>query len=947
MPPREQGAAVLVGRADELNRLRSAVRRRPALVQLEGEAGVGKSRLVTELVESADVGVLTVLVGHCQHSREPFPLGAVLDALRRARDPLACRGPLNSVTSVLRAAVPELADVLPPLPPELSGPVFDRHLLFRAVREVLVALGPVLLVVEDLHWADDGTRQLLRFLMADPPPELAVLVTYRREDLPWGMPLGGAYRPGPGVGVEILPLEPLGTAEVRVLAGLLLGVDTVSAEFATTLHEQTAGLPFVIEEFLRVNRVAAEGTTARWADRAEVPVLLREAVTERLVGLSPDAGRLVRAAAAFAVPASVEVLGVVAGLAGERLREAVTELLARALLREAANGTVSFRHVLSRRTVYGAMNSIERKELHRRAVRLLAAHEHPPLVQLAEHSRLADLRAEWLCYGEAAADQALAASDATTASTLLRLLLAEPALARADVDRLAVKLGEAAQAGLDATGSASALKRLLVDDRLSAQARGQVRMQLGLLLSRFFHGVAEGRAQLELAVDELGARPDLAAKCMSALAMPCTGDVPQPSLAAWLRKADAEIEQCENQERRLSLIADVLGTLVALGDPAAEDRMSTVTVLGHTPGEQRQIARARCTIADSLTVTGRFHAAREHLWAGVRMAEESGGLYVVSTARSTMTRLDWFTGDWEGLAERAGSLLARYRELSAVAAELELVLGHLALVSGDGETARGHLLRTGVRTPRVAVAQVALGGGAGLIRLALREDDIVLASAEADAGVALLRRKEVWAWSGELLPAAVDAYLAAGRAREAGELVRSAEEGIRGLVAPLAAAALHTCRGALEEHAGGSGADHHAAAARAFDTMGAPYLAALAWERTEAHRLSAGGDDAVAAYTRCAERYHALGATHDAARCRHLLRCLGIVTPSRQGRRGYGERLSPRELEVARLLAAGYTNTKIAETLFLSARTIEHHTSRVLRKLQVASRRDIRAADLR
>ena len=949
MAPHDPVPTALVGREDELGRLRSAVRRTPALVQVEGEAGVGKSRLVRELVDSTGPGGPTVLVGYCQHLREPFILGAVLEALRRVRGRLQRCGPLNPVTSALRAAAPELADLLPPLPPEIGDPVFDRHLLFRAIREVLAAVGPVLLVIEDLHWADDGTLQLLRFLMADPPPELAVLVTYRREDLPWGMPLGAAYRPGAGVTAEILPLEPLDTANVRILASVLLGVDAVSAEFAATLHEHTAGLPFVIEEVLRsvpVDRTAVDGPAVRWPDRGEVPVLLRESVAERLAGLSPAAGALARAAAAFAIPAPIEVLGEVAGLAGDRLRAAVDEVLACALLHDAGEGTCAFRHVLARQAVYGSMSSIERRELHRRAARLLAAVVPQPLVQLAEHSRLAHQRADWLSYGEAAADQALAVSDAMTASPLLRLLLAEPALSGADVDRLGVKLGEAALLGLDVPSSASVLKRLLVDGRLSDAARGHVRMQLGLLLSRCSDALVEGRAQLELAVDELGGHPDLAAKCMSALAVPFTGDTPLPSLAAWMRKADAAIDQCSDQQQRISLMANVVGALVAVGDPAADDRLPALPAVGRTLGEQREIARAHCNLGDSLTMTGRFDAAGEYLRFGVKAAEDSGALYVLSTARSTRIRLDWFTGAWDGLAERARSLLAEYRELTAIATELNLVLGQVALVRGEWDAARAHLLETGVRTPRDAITHIALGGSAGLIRLALRDDDVVLAVVEADAGVALLRRKEVWAWAGELAPAAVDAYLAAGRVLDAEDLVRSATEGLRGTVAPLAAAALRSCRGALEDHAGRSGAEHHAAAARAYEDMGAPYLAALAWERAQAHLLDAGGDRAVAAYSQCAERYHALGATHDAARCRHLLRSLGITTPSRQGRRGYGNSLSPREREVARLLAAGHTNNEIAETLFLSPRTVEQHASRVLRKLNVASRREIRTAAL-
>jgi DNA-binding CsgD family transcriptional regulator len=937
----------LVGRDDELGRLRLAVRRTPALVQVEGEAGVGKSRLVRELI---DADPAPVLIGYCQQLREPFILGAVLEALRRARPGLQRCGELNPVTSALRAAVPELADLLPEPAAGAGDPMFDRHLLFRAVREVLAALGPVLLVIEDLHWADDGTLQLLRFLMADPPPELAVVVTYRREDVAGGIPLGTAYRPGAGVASELLRVAPLEVAHVRAMAAAILRTDAVSAEFAAELHQQTAGLPFVLEEVLRSLRpgVIADGAAARrLSDGGEVPVLLRESVAERLAALSPDAARLVRAAAAFATPATVDLLGDVAELSDDRLRAAVIDTLDGSILHDDGTGVLAFRHALARQAAYTTVSAVECRELHERAVRLLGKLDPPPLVQLAEHSRLANRRADWLRYGEAAADHALAVSDATTATPLLRRLLAEPRLSSEAVDRLGVKLGEAAQLGLDARSSAAVLKRLLVDPRLSASARGEVRMQLGLLLGRQGDGVAEGRAQLELAADELAARPELAAKCMSALAQPFTGDTPLHLVDQWMRKADAAIDGCAEPELRISLMANVVGSLAAVGDPTMDERMADLPTVGMTLGEQRQVARAHTNLADSLTMVGRFDTARDHLRFGTRAAEESGALYVLSTARSTAIRLDWFTGEWDGLAERARPLLVEYRELMAVATELSLVLGLLAMVRGESAAAAEHFAETGVRTPRDAIAHIALGGSAGLIRLALRDDDVVLAVLEADAGMALLRRKDTWAWAGELAPAAVDAYLAAGRVHDAEDVARSLAEGISGTVAPFAAAALHTCLGAIAEHAGTSGVEHHLAAAHAYTDLGAPYLAAVARERADARLIRDGGASAVEACGRSAERYADLGATHDAARCRHLLRTLGVKTPSRQGRRGYGNTLSPREHEVARLLASGHTNNQIAEILFLSPRTVEQHAARVLRKLKLGSRREIRGVDLR
>ncbi|MGZ3144296.1 helix-turn-helix transcriptional regulator [Lentzea chajnantorensis] len=926
--------AALVGRAAELGLLRAAVvGRRPALVQVEGEAGVGKSRLVRELVAAVAPVLPTVLTGRCQRTPEPFVLGPVLEALRGLRGVLAGGG-LSPVTAALRAVVPELADVLP-APVTAADPRFDRHLLFRAVREVLAVAGPAVLVVEDLHWADEATLAFLRFLLSDPPARLAVVITFRREDVTGGMPLGTAFRPAAGVTTEIVELAPLDVAQVGELAAAVLGVPAVGEAVAAELHGRTAGLPFVVEEAIR----------GHGAGHGGVPVLVRESVAERVAALTPDARRLVRAASVFTEPVTAEQLGEVADLAGQRLRAAVDEALARPVLHQTGENTYWFRHALARQAVYCAVGVMHRTELHARAVRSLAAADPPPLVQLAEHSRLAHRRDEWLTYGERAADQALASADATTATALLRLLLAEASLSGADVDRLGAKLGEASLLGLDVAASVAVLKPLLADERLSPAARGEVRMHLGLLLARQSDTLAEGRAQLELAVDDLAGRPELAAKCVSALAQPFNGDAPLPSLTRWLREADAIAGRCEDGELRISLVANVVGSLVAVGDRAVLDRLDSLPRAGRTLGEQRQVARAHCNLADSLTIVGRFDQAGDHLRFGTQAARDSGARYVLSTAHSTEVRLAWFTGEWDGLAERAAALLAEHRGLVAVAGELHLVLGLLALARGQWAAAAAHLEQTGVRTPRDAVTPVALAGSAGLVRLALR-DDVARAGHEADAGLALARRKQVWAWAGELAEAAVDAYLAADRVHDARDVVRDLEEGIAQAAAPLAAAALHSCRGALAAHTGGDGTPCFTAAARAYEDCRAPYLAALAWERAGSHLLRRGGSAAITAYTRCADRFEALDASHDAARCRHLLRGLGAVTPSRRGSRGYGDDLSPREREVARLLVAGLTNNEIAEVLFLSPRTVEQHTSSVLRKLGLGSRRDIRSAHL-
>ncbi|HVK23374.1 MAG TPA: AAA family ATPase [Actinokineospora sp.] len=944
---------VLVGRGAELDALRDTVARQPSVVMVEGEAGVGKSRLIRELVRNGDLGPLHVLLGQCQPLREPFPYGAVMEALRGCADRLAHRPPLSRVAGVLGQLLPELADLLPEAPAPSGDPRSDRHRMFRAVRELLDATGPVLMVVEDLHWADDGSRQLLRFLMADPPPNLSILVTYRREDVPGGVPLGTAYRPPAGITSLLMQLAPLDADGVRALTAAILDEDGVSNDFAAKLHERTAGIPFVVEETLRAMRnpagaVHADGATARrLLENAEVPVLLRDAMAERLAGLPIAGTRLAQAAAVLGVPTSADVLGEVAGVGEQRVRAALSAALAGHVLHETESGRYAFRHQMARDAVYDTLSGPDRQQLHLRAITALERADPRPLLQLAEHSKRADRVTDWLRYGEAAADRATEVGDAATATSLLQRLLTEPSLSTADIDRLAVKLGQVAFTGLDQINPAVTLRRMLADRRLSTAARGEVRLFLGLLLIRQAGGLKTARGEIELAIADLDERPDLAARGTAVLGQPFIGDTPRAEFEPWLRRTDELIEATDDVELRISLLANNLGSRVHTGDRAVGAEVDRLPRTVETAAAQRHLARVHCNMADACVCVGHFARAEEYLRTGLRLADDCGAPYVVSTARATKVRLDWFTGEWNGLSDRAGRLLEEYRDLLPVASELCLVLGGLAVARGEWTEALSYLTETGAYAPQESITQIALGGCAGLARTWLAQDELAKACADVDRGMALLRRKDVWGWAGEIVPVAVTAYLRAGRHDDAARVVEETAASVAELDAPMAAAAVDGCRGELAEAAGDvtSAVEHYQAAIAAYEKLNAPYYAAMVAEKQALCLLPADGVGAADQLSTLVDTYDGLGATRDAARCRHLLRGVGGAKPSRRGRRGYGNELSPREHEVARLLAGGHTNREIADVLFLSPRTVEQHAARVLRKLGVTSRAELQAED--
>ncbi|SEG96627.1 regulatory protein, luxR family [Saccharopolyspora kobensis] len=936
---------VLVGRAEQLASLQALAALHPAVALIEGEAGVGKSRLIREVL-AGDLGPTTPLVGHCRQVGEPFPYGAVLEALRSARP-----GPtaLSPVTGVLGPLLPEIAEHLPAPPEPLGDPRAERHRLFRAVRELLSSLGPLLLVIEDLQWADDGTRQLLRFLMGDPPANLTTAVTYRREDVPGGLPLGVAYRPPNGVVSVVLPLDPLGVDDVRALTAAILGEDRVSAQFAARLHERTAGIPFVVEETLRALRnrggaVRTDGAAARrLLDTVEVPVLLRDAMAERLAALPTAATRLVKAAAVLGVPVTAELLGAVAGVPEPRLRTALTHALSGHVLHEQDGGTYGFRHSLAMQAVYDTIGGPDRVYLHTRAIDVLDRVEPKPLHQLADHSERAGRVADWLSYGEAAADRAAALGDAATTTALLQRLLKEQSLPAEHVDRLAIKLGKIAHTGLDQRDPSETLEGLLNDQRLSTSARGEVRLYLGLLLLRQAGGLATARAEIERALNDLSARPDLAARGASVLALAYVGQTSLAELRPWQARL-TEYRQGASGELRLSLLANEFCSRMHVGDPTVLSSLDELPDEVTTVGEQHHLARLRSNLGDACAWTGHLRLAGELLREGVRLATACGATFVVSTARSTQARLDWFTGEWSGLAERSARMLDEYRDLFPVTSELSLVLGSLAVTRGEWAAATSHFTETGAFALEEAISPVGIAGCAGLAWNLLSQDEPARACADVDRGLDFLRRKGVWAWIGELGPVAVAVYLAAGREADAERLVAEMADRIAGLDVPIAVAALTQCRGRLAEHRGdlAEAVAHYRAATERYEELPAPYYAATVAERAATCLLTTDHAAATGELSHLVDVFDQLGATRDAARCRHLLRGAGGGKPSRRGRRGYGDELSPREEEVARLLASGHTNREIAEILFLSPRTVEQHAARVLRKLGVRSRTQLR-----
>ncbi|HZC73916.1 MAG TPA: AAA family ATPase, partial [Jatrophihabitans sp.] len=297
-----------VGRQAELAALAEALHGPRAVVLIEGESGIGKSRLLREFLAGATACGLGALLAVCPPFREPFTLGPVVDALRQATD--SVQGlTLSPLAGALRPLFPEWAAQLPPALEPAEDATAARHRLFRAIVELLDCLRVRTLIVEDVHWADEATLEFLLFLATSNSQERSLVVTYRLEDVPDGsLLLRLSSRLPIGTAQLRLALAPLDVTDTEALVASMFPGSQVSREFAEFVHEHTDGVPLAVEESLRLMHERADLTRrdGAWVRRRlheiAVPPTVRDAVLERAGRLGPDAQAVLHAAAVLSDP---------------------------------------------------------------------------------------------------------------------------------------------------------------------------------------------------------------------------------------------------------------------------------------------------------------------------------------------------------------------------------------------------------------------------------------------------------------------------------------------------------------------------------------------------------------------------------------------------------------------------------------------------------------------
>lgn len=959
--------AQLVDRREELAALREAVLAleggSPRALVLSGDPGIGKSRLLEELERLSEESGHLVLVGRASELEGDLPYAIFVDALDTHLRALG-RERVDRIDAQLGGELAHIFPAIASLARQSTTVLDERYRAHAAVRDLLERLAverSVVLVLDDLHWADGASVDLLGSLLRRPPQAsvlLAIGVRPRQASPRLTMAL---ERAAPAWALTPLELKPLAEADARALVDR-----TVQPSVWSAIYRESGGNPFYLQELTKaVMRSTDVAAFLEWlrsgssADRGHVvgsPSVGR-ALAQEVDLLSAPARLLLGGAAVQGDPFELALAARCAGVSMAEATEALDELVRRDLVRQGNSPRrFQFRHPLVRWAILESTPTGWRLSAHRRAAEALAERGESPVAQaphVEQFAQRADREAIALLLQAAdASAQRAPASAARWYRVALDLLPEDDTTARERADLLLALASVRAGNGQFEASRAALLEAIELGAALSATHTAEL-IGACARLEHLTGRQQEARARLVAAFDLLpdrdsgdavGLMLDLAAdaffhteydrtKEWGLRALETARTVGRASLiaaaAATVSMAAAFLGRVEEAEIHRAEAAAIID---ALSDDELAERLDAIANLGTAE-----------------MYLNRFRDSAEHLGRGLNVgrANGQGALFPLLTqvrgaALFMLGRLEESAGVLDGSIEAA--------RLSGTPYSLAWALANrswTALFAGDVEAALN-----------LAVESLELVGPF--------EESFVTAYAAAHLGLALIEAGEpalaletilpaaggpdlplvAGVWNVVIQEAVTRAYLALGSLSEAAQSAARAEDVAEALNLNFARAMAMRARAAVQlaAHDAAAAARLALASAAAADAIDVPLEAARA--RILAGRaLTATGDHAAAAaeLERAASVLDASGAVRYRDEAERGLRRLGRRFERRKpaSREDAVASLTPRELEIAELVMRRMTNREIAAHLFLSEKTVETHLRNVFGKLGVSSRASI------
>jgi DNA-binding CsgD family transcriptional regulator/tetratricopeptide (TPR) repeat protein len=819
---------------------------------LHGEPGVGKTTLLRNFVDAQDDST-RVLWGACDALFTPRPLAPLHDIARQTGGPLLAA---------------------------LGGECTRERIFVAALEELERAGSTTLAIFEDVHWADEATLDLLKFIGRRIHRTQAMLIaTYRDDEVGPRHPLRSVVGDLPRTSLHRLPLDALSEAAVEQMARR-------AGRSARDLYQVTGGNPFFVTEVLATTQ-------------AGVPVSVSDAVLARASRLKP------------AARAIAELVSIMPGRAQRRVLERALPLdeagivgcLAIGMVR-AEDDSLAFRHELARRALEDSLSPEHRRELHAKVLRIAATLPGVSPAQLVHHARGSHSSADVLVHAPAAAAEASAVGAHQEAISYYRAALEHagelPLELRVSLlEKLAYEYYVTDQSAAATEAYLTALEGwrtrgdlLKVGDAL----RWLSRMQWHLGRK------SEAERYAEEAIETLETLPpgeELAMAYSNRAQLAALAHACGPAIA-WAGKAVAIAESLDNAPA-LSHSLNNLGVgRINGGDEAGWRDLERSLKVALDHGLQEQAGRAYVNLSASAVFQRRYVQARSSLDEGIAYCEardlDIHGSYMLALRG----RLRFEQGDWAGACEDVDTALRRSRATMTTRMAALTVLGHVRVRRGDPGVAEALDEARELAAPTGELQRIA-----------------PLAAALSEAADLRGDRAQV-----------VEA------ARLGYELTASASD-------PWAVGALAVLlwrAGALDDPPARM-AEPYALevsgklmeAARAWGALGCPYEQAQLLARTgdeEAQR------EALAIFERlgAAPAWQVL---HREMRRRGIRR---VPRGQRHSTRRNPHNLTTRQMQILKLLGGGLRNAAIAKRLFLTTRTVDHHVSAILSKLNVSSR---------